>query len=85
MSPGQQKCWFELVAMVAEGVLTYSERPLMDLAACLYDEYKEDRREFGAAKRKDFIGLCARFGMSPADRQKLHVEKEKDDDDFGTL
>jgi len=85
MTPEEQACWFELVAMVPPGILTFSERPLMDALASLYAEYKEDRREFGAAKRKDFISLCARFGMSPADRQKLHVEKDEPEDEFEVL
>lgn len=85
MSPAEQKCWFELVAMVPPGILTYSERPLMDALASLYAEYKEDRREFSAGKRKDFIALCARFGMSPVDRQKLHIDKEEPEDDFQIL
>ena len=77
-STDPKECWFELAALAIPGVLTRSDRILMELLAHLLAEFRESSKEFSGAKQNNLIGICARFGMSASDRNKLGVENPKD-------
>lgn len=69
--------WREIEAFALPGVLTGSERFLMEMLANLMLEYRIAPIEFTAAKYSIMISAFARLGMSPADRQKLGVKDDK--------
>lgn len=85
ISESAQSCWFELSAFSPPGVLTGAERIPMELASNLLAEYRESPCDFQVGKYTHLIGLLARFGMTPSDRQKLSIAKEEEADDFETL
>ena len=72
----QKECWFELQSYALEGVLTGADRMMMELASKLLSESREDWAEFSAARMGHLVGILARLGLSPADRQKLGAVKE---------
>jgi phage terminase small subunit len=82
LSVSARACWFEISTYAPKGVLTGAERIPLEALSNLLAEYREDPREFAVGKYTHLIGLLARFGMTPADRQKLGTEKSKDENAF---
>ena len=83
MSDEAQSCWFELSAKAVEGVLTYADTIMLELASNLLAEYRESPVEFPIGKYTHLIGVLARFGMSPSDRTKLDISQPRNvEDDF---
>ena len=86
MGDSEKANWFELESYAIPGVLTFADRVPFEMTVNLMTEMREDPRAFSGAKFGQLVGLLARFGMTPADRQKLSIDKDKDDDDdFGLL
>jgi hypothetical protein len=79
-STDPKDCWFELAALAIPGVLTGSDRILMEVLAHLVAEFRTSPVDFSGAKLAQLIGICARFGMSASDRNKLGVDKPKDEE-----
>ncbi|MBB4126230.1 hypothetical protein GGR77_001520 [Xanthomonas translucens] len=74
--------WKELERCALPGVLTGSDRFVMEVAASLLAEFRANRAEFKAAKYAHLIGCLARLGLTPADRQKLGTEKPPEENPF---
>lgn len=70
--------WFELESYAPRGVLTGADRITMEVLSNLLVEYRKAPSEFAVGKYTHLIGCLARLGMTPADRQKLGVEKPED-------
>lgn len=74
--------WFEVEEYLLPGVMTAADRLVMETLCELLAEFRSSPREFPAAKLGHLIGCLGRFGMSPADRQKLGTEKPKEGNPF---
>ena len=86
LSGGACEAWFEISTYAPPNVLTGADRLMLEMACELTAEFREDPRSFNSSKMAQLVGMLARFGMSPADRQKLSIEKPKtDEDDFEVL
>jgi len=79
------ECWFEISSMCIPGVLTGADRIMMEIAADLLGEYREDHQKFASAKRAQLVSCLARFGMSPTDRNSLGIVKDDKGPVFGPL
>lgn len=73
-----KETWFELESYAPRGVLTGADRIAVEIASNLLVEYRRAPSEFPVGKYTHLIGCLARLGMTPADRQKLGVEKPQD-------
>ena len=82
LSEAAQSCWFEISTYSVPGVMTGADRLMLEMASNLLAEYRTDPIGFAIGKYAHLIGLLARFGMSPADRQKLSIDKPKDENPF---
>lgn len=85
MGAEAKAAWFEIQSYAIPGVLTAAERPLLEVLANLFAEYRIDPLGFPTNRMGQMIGALARLGMSPADRQRLGVEpapKENEFDEF---
>lgn len=82
MSDAARACWFEISTFAPAGVLKGADRLVLELASGLLAEYREDPKGFAVGKYTHLIGLLARLGMSPADRQKLGTERAKEENEF---
>jgi hypothetical protein len=85
LSDGAKKCWFELETYASPGVLTGSDRIALELASGLlakqrgWIELPEDIaveeiwkfKSFSNGEMTALVGLLARLGMTPSDRQKF--------------
>lgn len=71
-------CWFELESLAPTGVLKGADRVALETLSNLLAEYRKNPPEFAVGKYTHLIGMLARLGMTPADRQKLGTEKSED-------
>lgn len=85
LSEHAKQIWFELETYSLPGVLTGADRFVVEMAAELMAEYREDRRGFAVGKYTHLIGLLARLGLSPSDRQKFTTDKPQTDNPFANL
>lgn len=80
---GAREAWRELEALALPGVLTASERIIMEITANLLADYRIRPTFCEISKINLLVGNLAKLGMSPADRQKLGVTKKaKDENEF---
>lgn len=76
LKPKARAAWLELEKMALPGVLTAAERIIIEIGANLLSEYREEPADFRPGKYTHLIGILARLGMTPTDRQKLGVEDD---------
>ena len=82
LSAAAKAVWFEIESLAPVGVLTGADRLTLEVLAELLAEFREDPRAFAVGRFTHLIGCLARLGMSPADRQKLGMEKAKEGNAF---
>lgn len=81
----EMACWNEIVSYAPVGVLTEADRHAVELAACLLAEFRADRAGFAAGKMGRLQSMLGQFGMNPADRSRLNIEKPSSDNPFDDL
>jgi len=83
----QQMVNGEIVAgkLAIPGVMTGADRVLLEVTANHLADYRKDPSGYPTTRLNQFILCLARFGMSPSDRTKLGVAKQKDDDPYSHL
>lgn len=67
--------WDEIVGQCAPGVLTNADRLSLEIAVEYVHLFRKDPAKFPAVKVHVVVALLGRFGMTPADRAKLHLPK----------
>lgn len=82
LSATAKAIWFEIEGLAPIKVLKGADRVALEILATLLEEYRAAPSEFSAAKIGHVIGLLARLGMTPADRQKLGTEKPPEGNPF---
>lgn len=65
----QQKAWKELAKQMPPGVARHSDRIAFEMMAVLLCKFRAGTAM--AAESSQLLNLCARFGMTPADRTKV--------------
>lgn len=85
LTEAQRACWFELESYALAGVLTGADRAMMELASKLLAESRENWVDFSAARMGHLVGILARLGLSPADRQKLGTTGSEESNPFDAL
>ena len=71
----ERGCWIELVALCHEGVLCAADRPFMEYGARVWAQLRSEAAidpKLGIR----FETVCARLGMTPADRSKVSAKKK---------
>lgn len=85
MTDEAKACWFELESLAPVGVLKGADRVALETLANLLAEYRKNPPEFQVGKYTHMIGMLARLGMTPADRQKLGTEEPKEENPFNAF
>lgn len=80
LSATAKAVWFEISTYAPVNVLRGADRIMLEMIANLLAEYRASPEKFAVGKYPSLIGLLGRLGMSPADRQKLGVEKSEEQD-----
>jgi len=83
MKPTAKAIWFEIETYALPGVLTGSDRFIMEVLCNLLAEYRKSPVSFKATSMANLIKCLARLGLSPGDRQKFGVEKTDKENEFG--
>ena len=82
MSAAAKAVWFELVTYALKGVLTGSDRLVLEVTSVLVAQFRADPEEMPAARLTQMVGCLARLGLTPADRQKLGTAKPAEGNPF---
>ena len=82
LSEEEKAAWFELSSLAPTGVLKGSDRVMLEFASVMLVKWRTDPDDFPSSKMTHLIGILARLGMSPADRQKLGTEKPPEGNPF---
>jgi phage terminase small subunit len=77
MPETMQLIWDEVVSQVCIGVLGDSDRFALEALCRLIHDMRYDWDEFNGSKQSNMIKLLGQFGMTPVERQKLHVGVEE--------
>lgn len=85
MHQGAQKVWYEILGCVPPGVVTASERMLVESLANLIVEYRSDPFSFPAAKHGVMDRKMGELGMGAASRRKIAVEKAPKENSFAAF
>ena len=85
MTEDAKAVWFELSTTIPAGILTATDKRVFKVLCNLIAEYDRAPEDFAVGKYTHLIGLCARFGMTPADRQKFTTDKGKQENPFENL
>ena len=79
--------WVEVSKTIPNGVACESDRTSFEMLCRVIHQIRTSD-QFISSQCSQFVSLASRFGLTPADRQKVRViENPKDNpfDDFGTL
>ena len=71
--------WFEITDMIPAGVLAKSDRLALEIACRLVRKVFKDT--INGAELSTLNSLLARLGMTPADRSKVSVPKQPEEQD----
>lgn len=82
LSEDAKAVWFEIQGLAPVKVLKGADRIALEVLSNLLVEYRKQPTEFAVGKYTHLIGLLARLGMTPADRQKLGTEKPPEGNPF---
>lgn len=85
LSKTEQKAWRDIVKQAPHGVLTGSDRIMVETAARYLAEARDGWSDMSAANRTGLVGVMGRLGLSPADRAKIAMPGDDDDDPFADL
>lgn len=76
MSEAAKKIWLELEQASMEGVLTGTDRWIMEITSEILAQYRRNPRGFSSSRLRTLISCLARIGMGPSVRQKLGISKK---------
>ena len=71
LRPDFRELWFELAALVPEGVAEHSDRWTFEVLVCLMAKFR--RRQAKSGEVSQLLNLLAKFGMTPSDRSRVQV------------
>ena len=77
--------WRQIVTEAPMGVLTAADTMAVESASILMAEFRREKEKFAAGKLGRLQAFLGQFGMTPADRAKLSIEKPRDENPFGSL
>lgn len=80
----EKRAWNELALLAAPGVLTDSDRWLVEIACGLLAKQCDRSRRGGlkAGELTALISCLSRMGMTPADRSKVGVPEQREENPF---
>jgi hypothetical protein len=81
-TPSEAAAWMQICEDSAPGVLTQSERILVEILAKLLADIRDNPEEATTAKYTRIESLIGKIGCTPADRNRVVVPKAKDASDF---
>jgi phage terminase small subunit len=75
LSPEQAGVWAEIARIAPPNVLKQTDHMSLEVFACLMAEFRQGPELFTAARIAQLMQLFGRFGMTPADREKISIDQ----------
>ena len=85
LSEDQKKIWDEVVSNMYAGVLGEGDKMAFEMLVRLIHEMRTNFSEMPGAKLSQLNSLLSKFGMTPSDRTKIVVPKEKKKNPFESV
>ena len=85
LTPEQARAWLDVATTCAPGVLTESERLLVEMLSVVIAEFRDPTTKTNTAVMGKIESMLGRLGMTPADRQRVAVPRVKDASEFDDL
>ena len=85
LTKAQRAAWTEIKRNSPPGVFAKSDPISLEMAAVLVAELREDPKEMITSRMARLDSLLSRFGMTPADRSRVTVDKEDEPDGWDSL
>jgi phage terminase small subunit len=82
MTAEAQTAWLEIETYSLLGVLTGSDRFILEIACELLADFRAAPKAFKVGKFSQLISCLGRLGLTPSDRQRLGVVKPKEPNPF---
>jgi hypothetical protein len=83
LGEAEKRVWYELLEVLPDGVVTSECRyPFAYLATLIVKQLRGDLAAWEAGQLRSYF---AGFGMTPADRVKVHVQPQKPKDEWDEL
>lgn len=77
----ERRVWQELIETSPEGVLTQSDRTILEIASTLLSDYRKDRASFNTSRVNIIQRALASLGMTPLDRSRIVAPQSEVDED----
>lgn len=78
----EREIWDELVSQAHTGTLGESDRLSVELMVRLTAEMRYNYEDMSASRLTQLSNLLGKFGLTPADRQRIVVPKQKETNPF---
>lgn len=85
LNAAERSAWFEIVNATFPGVVGISDRIALEIMAKLLVESRTEFLLMQGARLSRLETLLARFGMTPADRQRINIGPQKPKNKFADL
>jgi len=86
LSPFQLKIWKEIVGKIPAGIAGDADESIVEMVVILFAEFRENAKEFTAAKYGILHRLLSDLGMTPQGRAKIGAApKPKSSNPFDDL
>lgn len=77
--------WNELVASSPPGVLTASDRQILEICAVLLAQFREDPASFIPARLAQLNRALSMLGRTPVDRSRIGVNEQPQDNPWASF
>ena len=67
----ERRVWQEFIETSPEGVLTQSDRIILEIASTLLSDYRKNRASFNTSRVNILQRALASLGMTPLDRSRI--------------
>ncbi len=82
LNPEQIQIWDEIVGTMYRGVLGEADRTSFELLVRLVYDMRNNFEDMNGAKLSQLNSVLSKFGMTPSDRTRIVIPKEKNKNPF---
>lgn len=75
MTREQAAVWHEIMEIAPPNIIKSTDAIAVSVFACLVCEFRADPVLFSSARVAQLMGFFSRFGMTPADREKISIDQ----------
>lgn len=73
----EKEAFKEIIKFSIDGVLGEADRIAVEMAACLLVKCRDQINPATSTEQNQFFKYLSQFGMTPADRSKINIPKQK--------